>query len=130
MHFENEVNAVIADTEIMAAQPVRLLLAGLFDSLAKFLEIKHRYNEKDESYPLGLDYAYVLSKRSYDFIVSKIQKCLDDIKKGEITEDFEEAIEMRRLAIEISKTDWKITEGETIDFELREIERIKEKMMK
>jgi len=92
MHFENEVNAVIADTEIMAAQPVRLLLAGVFDSLAKFLEIKHRYNEKDESYPLGLDYAYVLSKRSYDFIVSKIQKCLDDIKKGEITEDFETLI--------------------------------------
>ena len=49
---------------------------------------------------------------------------------AEITEDFEKAIEMRKLAIEISKTDWKITEGETIDFELREIERIKEKMMK
>jgi len=91
-HFENEVNAVIADTEIMAAQPVRLLLAGVFDTLAKYLEIKHRYNEKDESYPLGLDYAYVLSKSSYDFIISKVEKCLDEIKKGEITENFENLI--------------------------------------
>lgn len=49
---------------------------------------------------------------------------------AEITGDFEKAIEMRKLAIEICKTDWKITEGELIDSELREIERIKEKMMK
>lgn len=49
---------------------------------------------------------------------------------AEITGDFEKAIEMRKLAIEICKTDWKITEGELIDSELREIERIKEKMTK
>ena len=46
------------------------------------------------------------------------------------TGDFEKAVEMRKLAIEICKTDWKITEGELIDSEIREIERIKEKMTK
>lgn len=48
---------------------------------------------------------------------------------AEITGNFEKAIEMRKLAIEISKTDWNITEGELIDSELREIERIKKKIL-
>ena len=61
-HYKKEVNCVIADTEIISRQPVRLLLSGVFDSLAKFIEIKQRYNESVTDYPLGLNWAYVLSK--------------------------------------------------------------------
>ncbi len=43
LHYENEVNAVIADTWILANQPIRLFLAGVFDALAKFVEIKQRF---------------------------------------------------------------------------------------
>ena len=37
MHYEYEVSAVLVDTEIIANQPPRLFLAGVFDSLAKFI---------------------------------------------------------------------------------------------
>ena len=52
LHYEYEVDCVIADTEIISAQPVRLFLAGVFDALAKFVEIKQRFNEKTEKSPL------------------------------------------------------------------------------
>ena len=91
-HYENEVNAVIADTEIIAAQPTRLFLAGVFDALAKFLEIKQRFHEDDEDYPMGLDYAYALSRRSFDVLTRKTAKGVEDMKRGEVTVDVEKLI--------------------------------------
>ncbi len=92
IHFSYEVDCVIADTRILLEQPVRLFLAGVFDALAKFVEIKQRYTEETTTYPIGLDYAYVCSKYSYNLLREKTQKCIDDMKKGEITSDFENII--------------------------------------
>lgn len=91
-HFEHEISAVIADSEIIATQPVRLLLAGVFDSLAKFIEIKHRFNEETEEYPLGLDFAYVLSKRCFCELNSKTEKCIVALSNNEINDDVEKLI--------------------------------------
>lgn len=92
-HYDKEVNAVIVDTEILSAQPIRLLLAGVFDALAKFVEIKQRFSEElMEEYPLGLDYAYFLSKRSYGVLSQRTDKCISDMKKGDITFDVENVI--------------------------------------
>lgn len=92
LHYSYEVNGVIADTSVIATQPVRLFLAGVFDALAKFLEIKHRFNEETTEYPIGLDYAYVMSKYSYKLLNEKTQKCLDDMEKGVISDDVENII--------------------------------------
>ena len=92
LHYPNELSAVIADTEVIAAQPPRLLLAGVFDALAKFIEIKQNFNEKTEKFPLGFDYAYFMSKHSYDVLIDKTQKCLDDMAAGVITDDVEKVI--------------------------------------
>ena len=92
LHLGYEVDGVLADTEIIAAQPVRLLLAGVFDALAKFVEIKQRFNEETKTYPIGLDYAYVISKYSHKLLKDKTQKCLDDLQKGEISDDVEQII--------------------------------------
>ena len=85
-HYKTEVNAVIADTEILIAQPVRLLLSGVFDAMAKFLEIKQRYNpnSSDDS-PLGLDYAYAMAIRSFDVLCKKTDVCIADMRRCEIT---------------------------------------------
>ena len=85
-HYKTEVNAVIADTEILAAQPVRLLLSGVFDAMAKFLEIKQRYNPNSSGdFPLGLDYAYAMATRSFDVLCKKTDDCIADMLHGEIT---------------------------------------------
>lgn len=92
LHYSNEVNTVIADTAIIAAQPVRLFLAGVFDALAKFVEIKQRFNGETADYPLGLDYAYVMSKYSHMILTAKTQKCIEDMENGEISGDIENII--------------------------------------
>jgi len=88
-HYEYEVNAVILDTDIIAKQPVRLLLSGVFDALAKFVEIKQRFNEEVTDYPLGLDWAYVLSKKSFNLLNALTEKCIEDMKNGEISDTVE-----------------------------------------
>ncbi len=92
-HYDHEVNAVIADTEIIAAQPVRLLLSGVFDALAKFVEIKQRFSgDISGEYPMGLDYAYFMSKHSYNLLNEKTAKCIADMERGEISSDVENLI--------------------------------------
>ena len=91
-HYSYEVNGVIADTGVIITQPVRLLLSGVFDALAKFVEIKQRFNEETTEYPLGLDYAYVLSKYSFKLLCDKTQKCIYDMEAGEVTDDFEKLV--------------------------------------
>ena len=91
-HHEREVNAVLADTAVIATQPPRLLLAGVFDAMAKFLEIKHRYSEDAGEYPLGLDYASVLSKQSYKELCDKMENALADMKKGIVSDAVEQVV--------------------------------------
>ena len=91
-HHDREVDAVLVDSALLLRQPPRLLLAGVFDAQAKFLEIKHRYRPEDESYPLGLDYAYVMAVRSYEELSNKTAAALKAMECGECTEAFEQVI--------------------------------------
>ncbi len=91
-HFESEVNAVLVDPEIIITQPKRLLIAGIFDSLAKFVEIKHRCNDDSTDFPLGLDWAYVLSKKSFDVLCSLAENCIYDMENKTVTETFERVL--------------------------------------
>lgn len=90
-HYETEVNAVIADTEILAAQPVRLLLAGVFDAQAKFLEITQRIGEFSAD-AMGLDYAYALARHSYDVLERVTRPCIEAMARGEVTADVEQTV--------------------------------------
>ena len=86
MHYEYEIDAVLVDTRIMLTQPTRLLLAGVFDALAKFVEIKQRFHpDTEDEFPMGLDYAYVLAVRSFTTLCRDIEGCIDDMRKGKIT---------------------------------------------
>ena len=92
-HFKHEVDSVIADTAILAKQPIRLFLAGVFDALAKHLEIKQRFDsDSDAEYPIGLDYAHVMAKHSYNLLRTKVEKCISDMKAGKITFDVENVL--------------------------------------
>jgi len=90
-HFKHEVDAVLVDSGIVAAQPTRLLLAGVFDALAKFVEIKQRFYESD-SCPLGLDWAFLLSQKSFDDLVKKTEGCISESRDGRVGETVEQVI--------------------------------------
>ena len=92
LHYPYEVNCVLADTEILVAQPVRLFIAGVLDALAKFVEIKQRYREGVTDYPLGLDYAYLLSQYTFRTLSDCVQSCIYDMENGRISDTFEKTI--------------------------------------
>lgn len=91
-HYGYEVAGVLVDTDVVATQPTRLLLSGVFDALAKYVEIKQRFDESATEYPLGLDWAYVLSKRSFNELVNKTERYISDVKSGNITDAVEQII--------------------------------------
>lgn len=91
MHYAREVNAVIVDTAVLAGQPVRLLLSGVFDALAKFVEIKQRYRVGEKA-PIGLDYAFVMATHSYEVLMTRTRACIEAMQRGEVTEDVEQVI--------------------------------------
>ncbi len=92
LHYTREVDAVIVDTAIVAAQPTRLLLAGVFDALAKFVEIKQRYREDASECPLGLDYAYEMSKYSFRLLSERTAPCIADAQGGVLSPELERLI--------------------------------------
>ncbi len=92
VHFSREIDGVIVDTECMVHQPPRLLLAGIFDAMAKLPEILHRYREDDPDMALGLDYAYHLSGRTYAFLVEHTDEALECLRTGTVTPIFERMI--------------------------------------
>ena len=91
-HYEQEVDAVLVDVSVLMKQPPRLLLSGMFDAIAKFVEIKHRFAEESTDYPLGLDWAYTLSVHSYNELFKKIEPCLDDMRSGTVSNNAEQVI--------------------------------------
>ncbi len=92
LHYGYEVDGVIVDTEILAGQPVRLLLAGVFDALAKFIEIRQRFTEETTEYPLGLNYAYAMAKASYKVLNDLTYPCIRDMENGVISHAVENVI--------------------------------------
>lgn len=91
-HFGHEVDAVLVDSTVIAAQPTRLLLAGVFDALAKFVEIKQRFNEETTEYPLGLDWAYILSKKTFEELSNKTESCINDMLQNKVSDTVEQTI--------------------------------------
>ena len=92
LHYEREVDCVIADTAVIATQPVRLLLAGVFDALAKFVEIRQRYRGDTDEVPLGLDYAYAMAEHSYRVLTERTDAVIVDMQAGRITADFDQLV--------------------------------------
>lgn len=83
-----EVNAVLVDMDIMATQPIRLLMSGYMDAIAKYIEMKNGKPQIDTS-SMSMDVytASVLAKHTYDNLNRLLPSALDAVKKGEVTED-------------------------------------------
>ena len=87
--------------------------------LADALAYACRYDEAVECYQKSME---IQEKPRYmDHPVAMAQI-------AEIQGDYEKAIQMREICIEMTRTDWNQTEGEWVDEHRREIERLRKKM--
>ena len=87
------VNAVLVDLDFMLTQPPRLLIAGAYDSMAKYIETAMRIKGKTEDeMQLGIDYAFLLSKQIYEDIRRLLPEALEALKNGVCTKAFEKLV--------------------------------------
>ncbi len=85
-HHVCEVNAVLVDMEILCRQPVRLLVSGIYDSLAKKIETSQRLiGRTEDEIDIGLRSSYVLSEFIYDRLLADLVKVCDDTANGRNT---------------------------------------------
>lgn len=86
VHHKCEVNAVLADTDILCLQPVRLFAAGVYDALAKLIEIDQRLQGKaEEEIDIGLSASYAMSRYIYDKMTALFDTACADLAKGQST---------------------------------------------
>lgn len=82
-HLGEEVNCVLADMDILCRQPVRLLVSGIYDSLAKLIETTQRLQGRTEDETdIGLLSSFALSRFSYDWMLRHLTECTDDVAQG------------------------------------------------
>lgn len=82
-HHKIEVNCVIADTAILCRQPVRLLLAGVYDSLAKLYELRQRMLDISvDDGEIGLYSSYHMSEFAADFLNGRLEAIVADVEAG------------------------------------------------
>ena len=83
-----EVDAVIADTRVLAVQPVRYASSGILDSLAKACEIAHhgaRALEKPD-----MRAASFMAEYLFDRLMAIYEKAIADIDRRELTAEVDE----------------------------------------
>ena len=86
VHHSVEVNVVLVDMNILCRQPVRLLVAGVYDSLAKTPELNQRILGKSEDeIDIGLRSSYVMSKFIYERMLEDLLQAVADTKEGKST---------------------------------------------
>ena len=85
-HHTREVDAILADMEILCHQPTRLLVAGVYDSLAKLIELHQRLDGvSPDQIDIGLLSSFEMSKFLYERLLADLDQTVDDVANGRNT---------------------------------------------
>ena len=83
IHHAVEINAALADMEILCRQPVRLLTAGAYDAVAKLLETAQRLKgRREEEIDVGVRAAFELSRFTYRRLLDDLPQARTDVQRG------------------------------------------------
>lgn len=93
IHFEQEVSAVLVDEKVMLTQTPRLLVAGILDGMAKYIEIAALDPGKlDGETSIARHSAFYMAKYTYDILAEKGPAAVRDIKNGRWTKDLHDVV--------------------------------------
>lgn len=88
--FEREVDAVLVDTAVMAAQPPRLIAAGTLDAMAKFYEITNGASGMDAGAESVQRFAaYEYARVNYGLLMRYGVQACEDAAHGTLSEAVE-----------------------------------------
>lgn len=90
--YDDEHAAILVDLDVMAKQPGRCMVAGLLDSMGKFVEIKNGHRDMPLNSPMALYAGYLLTQFTFEKLESMIDQVLEDLKNGEPTQAIEDMV--------------------------------------
>lgn len=83
VHHPREVDAVLADMDILCRQPEHLFAAGVYDALAKKIEIEQRLQGKGEDeIDVGLAASFALSHYTYERMTALFEPACRELRQG------------------------------------------------
>ncbi len=92
MNIYRNPDLLYMDKKIIAEAPARYIIAGIQDTLAKWIETDASTQNMDKK-NTETEIAMYLAKKTYDEMFEYSIKAIDDIKKGEYTEEIDKIIE-------------------------------------
>lgn len=92
MNIYKNPDLLYMDKKILAEAPVRYIVAGIQDTLAKWIETDASTQNMDKK-NTGTEIAMYLAKKTYNEMFEYGIKAMEDIKKGEYTEEIDKIIE-------------------------------------
>lgn len=81
-YFPNEVSAVLIDMDIIGHQPARLLAAGIVDALAKWVEVRHHFQERQGENAEDFATAALLAEQAYRRLMEQADDAYRDTRQG------------------------------------------------
>lgn len=89
--FAHEVDAVLVDTEVIAACPSRYAAAGILDAMAKRIEIQNgKPVMRLEDTTFDLYTAFRMAEYTYDVLGKLAPQAIEDIKQSKVTKTVED----------------------------------------
>ena len=90
---DSEVNAVLADSDILANEPPRMLAAGILDAMAKYIEIPNGHSDLTlDNTQIDLHSAYIFSRYIYDVLKDKGLQAVRDIQEGRHSKTIDDVV--------------------------------------
>lgn len=82
-HHRRAVDSVLADMDILGCQPIRLLVSGAYDALAKLAETEQRLiGRTDADIHMGVASGFMLSRYLYGQLLEKLPLAVKDLQNG------------------------------------------------
>ncbi len=94
-HHKKEVNCILADMTVLCRQPVRLLVAGIYDAIAKVPETRQRLLGKtDDEIDIGLSSSFCMSNFMGEKLLANLDTVCADVAAGRNTKAVYDAMYM------------------------------------
>lgn len=92
LNIGKNAELVFVDKKIIIEAPIRYIISGILDTLAKWIETD-AYTNNIKNRNVELEIAIFLAKKSYEEIIMYSTKALEDIKNKEYTKEVDMVIE-------------------------------------
>ncbi len=94
-HHKKEVNCILADMTVLCRQPVRLLVSGIYDAIAKVPETRQRLLGKtDDEIEIGLSSSFCMSNFMSEKLLSTLDTVCADVAAKRNTKTVYDAVYM------------------------------------